>query len=179
MLAHVLLNRLIIHRSILPLRELRELCLTGYNLFFGRFPMITRCQRWQSKLSKGFCASFFSMAPIVYRSPLPSIPLYAHSIFTHLFSSVDPNDVGGFNASLPAFIDTVTGTTLTRGQLRKLALALGYGLQKHPTLSAKRGDTVMIYSQNSLAWPVVIFGSGMCFRLEFKLWSIKVHSMFL
>ena len=100
------------------------------------------------------------MAPIVYSSPLPSVPLYVHSIFTHLFSSADLNGVGGFNASLPAFIDTVTGTTLTRGQLRKLALALGYGLQKHPTLSARRGDTVMIYSQNSLAWPVVVFGSG-------------------
>lgn len=119
------------------------------------------------------------MAPIVYRSPLPSVPLYTHSIFTHLFSSADPNDVGGFNASLPAFIDAVTGTTLTRGQLRKLALALGYGLQKHPTLSAKRGDTVMIYSQNSLAWPVVVFGSGKCFQLNFKLWSIKIHGMLL
>jgi hypothetical protein len=109
-------------------------------------------------------ANLFSMAPIVYRSPLPSIPLYAHSIFTHLFSSAGPNDVGGFKASLPAFIDSVTGTTLTRGQLRKLALSLGYGLQKLPTLSAKRGDTVMIYSQNSLAWPVVLFGSGKCFQ---------------
>jgi 4-coumarate--CoA ligase len=119
------------------------------------------------------------MAPIVYRSPLPSVPLYAHSVFTHLFSSSNPNDVGGFNASLPAFIDSVTGTTLNRGQLRNLALALGYGLQKHPTLSARRGDTVMIYSQNSLAWPVVVFGSGTFFQLNFKLWSIKVHAMLL
>jgi 4-coumarate--CoA ligase len=103
---------------------------------------------------------------IVYRSPLPSIPLYAHSIFTHLFSSADPNNVGGYNASLPAFIDTLTGTTLTRGQLMKFALALGFGLQKHPFLSSKRGDTVLIYSHNSLAWPVVIFGSGKYFQLK-------------
>jgi 4-coumarate--CoA ligase len=100
------------------------------------------------------------MAPRIYTSPFPSIPLYAHSIFTHLFSSVGPNDINGFNASLPAFIDTVTGTTITRGQLKKLALGLGYGVQKHPALSAKRGDTAMIYSQNSLAWPVVMFGLG-------------------
>ena len=119
------------------------------------------------------------MAPIVYRSPLPSVPLYAHSVFTHLFSSPNPNDVGGFNAFLPAFIDSITGTTLTRGQLRKLALALGYGLQKHSTLSASRGDTVMIYSQNSLAWPVVVFGSGKLLQLKFKLWSIKIHGMLL
>ena len=109
------------------------------------------------------------MAPIIYTSPFPSIPLPAHSIFTHLFSSVGPNDINGFNASLPAFIDATTGTTITRGQLKKLALALGYGLQKHPALSAKRGDTVMIYSHNSLAWPVVVFGSGRCFyTLELK-----------
>ena len=126
------------------------------------------------------CASFIRMAPIVYRSPVPSVPLYAHSVFTHLFSSANSNDVGGFNASLPAFIDTVTGTTLTRGQLRKFALALGYGLQKHSTLSARRGDTVMIYSPNSLAWPVVVFGSGKFVQLKFKLWSIKKsHGMLL
>lgn len=109
----------------------------------------------------------FDMAPIIYTSPLPSIPLYAHSIFTHLFSSSGPHEINGFSASLPAFIDAITGTTITRGQLKQLALALGYGLQNHPVLSAKRGDTVMIYSPNSLAWPVVIFGSGKI--LYFKL----------
>ena len=100
------------------------------------------------------------MTPRVYTSPVPSVPLFAHSIFTHLFSSGGPNDIGGFLASLPAFIDTITGTTITRVQLRQFALSLGYGLQNHPALSAKRGDTIMIYSQNSLAWPVVMFGSG-------------------
>lgn len=99
------------------------------------------------------------MAPTIYTSPLPSVPLCAHSIFTHLFSSVGPNDIGGFHASLPAFIDTMTGTTITRAQLMHLALSLGYGLQNHPILSAKRGDTILLYSQNSLAWPVVLFGS--------------------
>ncbi|KAF8806514.1 AMP binding protein [Phlegmacium glaucopus] len=99
------------------------------------------------------------MAPRIYTSPLPSVPLFAHSLFTHLFSSPGPNDIGGFHASLPAFIDTITGTTITRAQLRHLALSFGYGLQNHPVLSAKRGDTVMIYSHNSLAWPVVLFGS--------------------
>ena len=134
------------------------LCITGYNLW-GRYPMITGWgMSWAA--SEFHHTSFFSMAPRIYRSPLPSVPLYAHSIFTHLFSSAGPNDVGGYDTSLPAFIDTVTGTTLTRGQLRNSALALGYGLQNHPTLPAKRDDTVMIYSQNSLAWPVVLFGSG-------------------
>lgn len=100
------------------------------------------------------------MSHRIYTSPLPSLPLLAHSVFTHLFSSAGPNDIGGFNPSLPAFIDTITGTTITRAQLKHLALSLGYGLQNHPVLSAKRGDTVLIYSQNSLAWPVVVFGSG-------------------
>lgn len=103
------------------------------------------------------------MAPRIYTSPLPSIPLFAHSIFTHLFSSIGPNEIGGFHASLPAFIDAITGTTITRAQLKHLALSFGYGLQNHSVLSTKRGDTVMIYSQNSLAWPVVLFGSGRCF----------------
>ena len=101
-----------------------------------------------------------------YNSLVPSVPLFAHSVFTHLFSSAGPNDVGGFHASLPAFIDTVTGTTITRGQLKHLALSLAYGLQNHPVISAKRGETVLIYSQNSLAWPVVLFGSGRCFYLS-------------
>ncbi|KAF7316064.1 AMP binding protein [Mycena indigotica] len=60
-----------------------------------------------------------------------------------------------------AFIDGRTGTTITRGQLKHLCLSLAYGLKEHPTTSvfAKRGDTVLIFSPNSLAWPVLLHGS--------------------
>lgn len=107
--------------------------------------------------------TFIPMAPKIYTSPVPSVPIFKRSIFTHLFrsASLSPSteDVGGFPGSAPAFIDAVTGTTLTRAQLKNLALTFGYGLLNHPTIPLKRGDTVLIFSPNSLAWPVVLFGS--------------------
>ncbi|KDR75730.1 hypothetical protein GALMADRAFT_248391 [Galerina marginata CBS 339.88] len=99
------------------------------------------------------------MAPKIYTSPLPSRPLYNRSVFTHLFSSTSSSTVGGYPGSTPAFIDAATGTTLSRAQLKSLALSLGYGLKNHQSLLSKRGDTILIYSPNSLAWPVVLFGA--------------------
>ncbi|KAL0955979.1 hypothetical protein HGRIS_002158 [Hohenbuehelia grisea] len=99
------------------------------------------------------------MSPKVYKSLSPSVPLRSHSIFTHLFASTHGSDVGGYAPSSPAFVDAPTGTTLTRGQLKHLALTFGYGLLNTPGLELQRGDTVLIYSPNSLAWPVVLFGS--------------------
>ncbi|KAK0472310.1 AMP binding protein [Armillaria luteobubalina] len=94
----------------------------------------------------------------IYPSPDPSLPIVSRSIFTHLLAQ-DGDLVGGHPASLPAFVDSASGTTITRAQLRSLALSLGYALQNHPRIGAKRGDTVLIYSPNSLAWPVAVFGS--------------------
>jgi len=102
------------------------------------------------------------MVAKIYNSPFECPPIPNSSVFTHLFSSTSPRDVGGHPSSSPAFIDAVTGITITRGQLRSLSLSLGYGLRNHPATSAssKRGDTVLVYSQNSLTWPVVLFGAG-------------------
>ncbi|KAG7449634.1 AMP binding protein [Guyanagaster necrorhizus] len=94
----------------------------------------------------------------IYTSPDPSVPIVSRSIFTHLLA-IDGDLVGGHPASLPAFVDSASGTTITRAQLRSLALSLGYALRNHPKIGAKRGDVVLVYSQNSLAWPVVVFGS--------------------
>ncbi|CAA7259028.1 unnamed protein product [Cyclocybe aegerita] len=100
------------------------------------------------------------MAPKIYTSQFPSVPVHDRSLFTHLFHSTPgTNNVGGYDGSLPAFVDAPTGTTITRVQLKQLALQLGAGLRAHPALNAKRGDTVLIYSANSLTWPVVLFGS--------------------
>jgi len=105
------------------------------------------------------------MAPKIYTSPFPATPLYNQSVFTYLFSSASqPNSIGGYDALAPAFIDAPTGTSISRAQLKQLALTMGYGLRNHPSLSAKRGDTVLIYSQNSLSWPVVLFGAGKLMR---------------
>ncbi|KIM40250.1 hypothetical protein M413DRAFT_175243 [Hebeloma cylindrosporum] len=91
----------------------------------------------------------------IYTSPLECPPIPNTSVFTHLFSSTN------YPSSAPAFIDAATGTSLTRGQIKHLALSFGYGVRNHPTTSAsaKRGDTVLIYSPNSLTWPVVLFGA--------------------
>lgn len=94
----------------------------------------------------------------IYTSPLPSVHLSDESIFTHLFGSDDPRLVGAFPASHPAFIDAATGTTITRGQLKQLALQFGYGLRT--VFGAERGDVHLIYAQNSIHWPVVVFGAG-------------------
>ncbi|KAI0315007.1 AMP binding protein [Amylostereum chailletii] len=87
-------------------------------------------------------------------SKYPSVPIPSQSLWTYLFTArqLDPN--------LTAFIDAPTGRTLSRAQLRALTLQVAYGvrnvLPQETRLS--RGDTAMIFSPNSLAFPVVILG---------------------
>lgn len=102
------------------------------------------------------------MAPRIYTSPVSSVPSPPSSIITHIFSSPsgDPNTIGGYPGSTNAFIDAESGTTLTRAQTKHFALSFAYGLRDHPTTAARRGDVIMIYSPNSLNWPVALFGSG-------------------
>ncbi|KAK7057531.1 4-coumarate--CoA ligase-like 7 [Favolaschia claudopus] len=100
--------------------------------------------------------------PQIYTSPYPSHPIRSTSVWTRLFASRDASaDVGGYPGSLPAFIDADSGATITRAQLVHLTLSFAYGLKHHPNTSpvATRGSTVLIFSPNSLAWPVVLFGS--------------------
>ncbi|KAJ7717822.1 AMP binding protein [Mycena maculata] len=98
--------------------------------------------------------------PQIYTSPYPNVPILTTSIFTRLFASRG-DDIGGFPGSCKAFVDATSGASITRAQLRHLSLTLAYGLKHHPNTSqfANRGSTVLIYSPNSLAWPVVLFGS--------------------
>lgn len=94
----------------------------------------------------------------IYPSKIPSVPLVDKSIFTHLFPKHDR-----FPGTSTAFIDTETGYTITRTQLKHLCLELAWGLRNQlPKLggvSLKRGDTVMIFSPNSIAWPVMLHGT--------------------
>ncbi|KAJ7149791.1 AMP binding protein [Mycena crocata] len=102
------------------------------------------------------------MVPQIYTSHVPDVPVLSTSIFTRLFGSRHgADDVGGFPGSMKAFVDAATGATLTRAEVKKLALSFAYGLRDHPMTRqfAKRGDTLLIYSPNSLAWPVVLYGS--------------------
>ncbi|KAF7316075.1 4-coumarate--CoA ligase-like 7 [Mycena indigotica] len=99
----------------------------------------------------------------IYTSPLPDVPICETSIFTHLFASQTPSkaDIGGFPASAPAYIDAVSGTSLSRAQLRDLALRFAFGLRNHANTanSAKRGEVVLFHAPNALAWPVALCGS--------------------
>ncbi|KAG5721096.1 putative 4-coumarate--CoA ligase 1, partial [Termitomyces sp. T112] len=66
---------------------------------------------------------------------------------------------GQYPGQLKAYVDAETGATLTRNQVRDLALRVGWALKWHEEIKAKRGEVVMIFSPNSLNWPVALFGS--------------------
>ncbi|KAJ7895352.1 hypothetical protein B0H13DRAFT_2524144 [Mycena leptocephala] len=98
--------------------------------------------------------------PRIYTSDLPDTPIIHTSIFTRLFASQGPGDIGGYPESKTAFIDAATGTSITRAELLTLSLSFGYGIRDHPATApfATRGATMLIYSPNSLTWPVVLLG---------------------
>ncbi|CAE6398074.1 unnamed protein product [Rhizoctonia solani] len=87
----------------------------------------------------------------IYKSAYPDCIIPRESVFSKLFPKKPE-----FDEDLPAFIDAVTGRTLSRGDVKDLSLRLAYGLQK--TLGIQRGDTIMIFSPNSLIWPVAMLG---------------------
>ncbi|KAF7360140.1 4-coumarate--CoA ligase-like 7 [Mycena venus] len=98
------------------------------------------------------------MSPTIYTSSHPKVFIPQTSVFTHVFASRGQGDIGGFPGSMKAFIDSASGAYITRAQLMDLALSFAHGLRNHPNTRAKRGDTVLIHSPNSLAVPVVLFG---------------------
>ncbi|KAI6029419.1 AMP binding protein [Pisolithus microcarpus] len=84
------------------------------------------------------------------------------SIFTHLLGTcpTTPHLVG-------AFIDSATGLTISRGELRSFALQLADSLQAPPKplralLNAAKHTppTVLIFSPNSIVWPILLFGAA-------------------
>ncbi|KAJ7449076.1 hypothetical protein B0H11DRAFT_2247380 [Mycena galericulata] len=81
------------------------------------------------------------MPPRIYTSNFPDVPISA------------PRYSRTFWGSELAFIDAATGASLTRARLRELSLSFAHGIRDHPRISAfsRRGDTVLIYSPNSLA----------------------------
>lgn len=102
-------------------------------------------------------------------SSLPPIPLSRRSIFTHLLgtSPTTPHLVGGFPVSSPAFIDAATGVTISRGQLRSFALQLAHSLinlpeplRHQPNGTTTTRPTVLIFSPNSIVWPIMALGAS-------------------
>ena len=85
----------------------------------------------------------------IYRSSDPSFPIPEQSIFTHVFSK-------SIDLKLLAYIDALTGFTLSIGDVRSQSLQLAWGLGK--ILGQKRGSTIALFSPNSVVWPVVLLG---------------------
>lgn len=97
----------------------------------------------------------------VYRSPVPDVPIPDESLFTFLFEGKVDREIPG---TTPAFVDAPTGRTTTRSEFKSACLSLGWGLRnvfasRLGGVEITRGDTVMIFSANSFAWPLVLFGS--------------------
>jgi acyl-CoA synthetase (AMP-forming)/AMP-acid ligase II len=93
----------------------------------------------------------------IYPSNIPSVPIYECSLYNYVFPENDP-----YPPSTAAFIDADTGRKVTRQELRTLTLELAYGLRNvlGPKGGQKltRGDTVMIFSPNSIAYPLMLYG---------------------
>ncbi|KAF8586519.1 acetyl-CoA synthetase-like protein [Ramaria rubella] len=87
--------------------------------------------------------------PRIYYSDSPDIPLPEHSIFTQTFSH-------DHDAQLPAYIDAPTGKTLSRADVHTQSLQLAWALKN--ILGQGHGDTMAIFSPNSLAWPIILLG---------------------
>lgn len=101
------------------------------------------------------------MAPqtIYHTTSLPSASLVNTSVWTFLFR----DDRYPLAANDPAFIDAATRESVTRRELKYLTLALAHGLTHRlealggPKL--RPGATVLIFSPNTIHFPVLLFGA--------------------
>ncbi|KAF9514738.1 hypothetical protein BS47DRAFT_1392174 [Hydnum rufescens UP504] len=86
---------------------------------------------------------------IIYNSLLPPVEIKSSAIFTYAFSDKTSRDHS------PAFIDAASGTRISRLETYELSLQLAYALKQR---GRARGEVAMIFSPNSLAWPLTFFG---------------------
>ncbi|KAI0262550.1 hypothetical protein BC834DRAFT_828774 [Gloeopeniophorella convolvens] len=92
--------------------------------------------------------------PTIYKSSSPGFEVVSESLWTFLFETTkhDP--------ALPAYIDAVTGRTHSRRDIRNLSLEFAHGIRTRLSEGNRlfRGDTAMIFSPNSFAWPIAFYG---------------------
>lgn len=95
----------------------------------------------------------------VYQSSFPPLKVPDESLFSHIFNTRFLD----FPSSSSAYIDPISGLRLTRGDLRDLCLSFGHGLRytfwELGGIQLTRGDVVMVFSPNSIAWPTLLLGS--------------------
>lgn len=94
---------------------------------------------------------------IVYKSSWPSVPIVQESIFTHIFKHTEKQDH-------LAYIDAASGRKFTQRSVRDRALSFGYGLlhevrKGEPNAQLRRGDTILVFTQNHLLFPILILGA--------------------
>ncbi|THH07289.1 hypothetical protein EW145_g3470 [Phellinidium pouzarii] len=94
----------------------------------------------------------------LYTSEFPPLHIPNTSIYTHLYPEKDRHP-----ESLPAYIDADSGGVLTRRDARCLTRDYAFGLRNELASRGgtrlQRGNTVMIFSPNSLAYPFLLAGS--------------------
>lgn len=93
----------------------------------------------------------------IYRSTWPSVPIVQESIFTHIFSDLEKRD-------RVAFIDATSGRKFTHRDVRDRALFLAHGLLHEVHKNGgnerlRRGDVIMVLSQNHFLFPILVFGA--------------------
>lgn len=141
-----------------------------FSSLFTPYPLFQRFRLYFWTCTGIFTAMTTGQQPRIYRSSLPTTAVVRESIFTYLMETryhlYDPDDV--------AFVDADSEISISRRKLKTLALKLGYGLRNNLLLSPMngssktssplaRGDTVMIFSPNTMSWPTAVFGCVLTF----------------
>jgi hypothetical protein len=89
----------------------------------------------------------------IHRSPLQEPTLPPPTSLFHFHFPPGPQDAS--RADLPAYIDALTGETLTQGEVRKISLRVGFGLKNLSSIN--KGDVALIFSTNSLDYAIAFF----------------------
>ncbi|KIP08647.1 hypothetical protein PHLGIDRAFT_103986 [Phlebiopsis gigantea 11061_1 CR5-6] len=105
----------------------------------------------------------------IYTSPHPpTAPSPRESLYTFLFQTHWSDHI----PTTAAFIDSSTPNVITRAELKDATLCLAHGLRsEHSRMGGvplARGDVVVIFSPNSLTYPVALLGgiaAGLCISL--------------
>ncbi|KAJ3534681.1 hypothetical protein NM688_g7099 [Phlebia brevispora] len=95
----------------------------------------------------------------IFQSPYPSVPVSEESYATFLLKP----ESNPYPLDTVAYIDGLTDQTHTRKQHAEQVLALASGLRNAEhvgLLPLSRGSTVLVFSPNSILYPVVMMATG-------------------